>query len=236
VAAVLSLSGLKRGHPGAAEDGADSAGKTSSFLYQAGRIVVRMKNPVLAALVCALIGCSMTALGQNSTQYQTCMGWFALCTTATCGAPKPNESSATYTCRKCKMYNGNSVMTLQTNQTACLAVTGPQPAKGTTVQSRFAMTTGLSLVTCTNNNVWANCLDATCTVDANTHEATCKCPSQSSPQYVWGTSDPNNTKQKGCTGDPVISSESKPDADQIGEYWKTQKLLPFVPVLPPKKK
>jgi hypothetical protein len=197
-----------------------------------------MKIPLSAALVCALIGCSMAALGQNSTQYQTCMGWFALCTTATCGVPpKPNEAPpATYTCRRCKMYNGNSVATLQTNRTACLTVTGPRPAKETTVQSRFAMTTGLNLVTCTNNNSWANCLDAKCTVDANTHEATCKCPSQSSSQYVWGTADPNNTKQTGCSGTPVISSESKPDADQIGQYWQTEHLVPFVPVLPPTKK
>ncbi|HKF46707.1 MAG TPA: hypothetical protein VKB38_05070 [Terracidiphilus sp.] len=145
---------------------------------------------------------------------------------------------ANYTCRKCKMYNGNSVASLQTNSVrpVCLTVTGSRPAKGTTVQSRFAVTTDLTLVTCTNNHSWANCLDATCTVDPNTSEATCKCPSQSSPQYVWGTSDPNNAQQKGCSGSPVISSESKPDADQIGQYWQTEHLVPFVPVLPTTKK
>jgi hypothetical protein len=193
-----------------------------------------MKIAVSPVVLLGIVGFSLPAFAQNSTQYQTCTGWFALCTLAKCGAPpKPNEvAPKNYTCDKCILLNGKSVATLQT---ACTPVVKglTLPKNVTTVQSRFAMTTNLNLLTCTNNNSWANCLNATCAVDEDRKTATCTCPSQSTTPYVSGTANPKETKEQACSGNLVISSESSSDAGQISTYWNTEKLKKFKVSAPP---
>lgn len=159
--------------------------------------------------------------------YQVCKGWFALCTIATCGSKLTGPN--TYTCTQCYVLNGLSVASTST-QPACMTVTST-PQAGDKLQSRFAVMKGVDIVQCSISHSWANCLNATCTVNSSdTKKATCTCSQEPSSPYVSGSG--NN----GCSGDPVISSESQTAATLIGNFWNDEHLTPFPPPQPPAKK
>jgi hypothetical protein len=197
-----------------------------------------MKIPAPPVLLLGIIGFAIVAAGQvlppphdQPSKYQVCDGYFALCTLAKCGSPPAKGATflpTTYSCTGCYILNGPSVAAVPPAP-ACMLLS-KNPGAGKNIQSRFAMMDTVTIANCNKNPIiWANCLNATCTVDSGAKTATCTCPAQSATLFVSGKT-PIIPPQ--CSGNPVISSESQTDASAISAFWSANGLQSF-PAPPP---
>jgi hypothetical protein len=156
----------------------------------------------------------VSTLSVRADDYTVCKSTYALCTTARC-TPVPGEEG-TVSCG-CSVKTGYSA-----GHHACQPVADTQ--EGKQVVSRYYPVKSLSI--CSNDRVWADCLDKPCTVDKNDpSKATCFCSTTKGkgPYVVVGDS---YTPQTCTTG--IVSSATVKGNQEINAFLKSSgKLDPF---------
>jgi hypothetical protein len=105
-----------------------------------------------------------------------CQQTYALCSIAPCEPSLADENSSI--CR-CSVEQGYSL-----GYTSC----GERAPSGAKIVSTFStqnVTSSVRAMICTEKNLWANCLDMPCTIDADdATQATCECPIEESSDFL----------------------------------------------------
>jgi len=164
----------------------------------------------LSILLLMLAVCSAPAFA-DGMQFQVCESTYALCTTASCNAEKGKDDVVSC---KCDVKTGYSL-----GSKACDSV--QEPVKGASIKSRYYPIK--SVVSCLNDEPWAYCLDAQCTIDENGTTAHCDCSlAPSTTAYVATTDTYDSTT---CTSGP-ISSATFDQVLEATEFLKSSTELP----------
>ena len=139
-----------------------------------------------------------------AADFIVCKSTYALCTTAPC-APLPGSKG--FVSCKCNVTTGDPA-----GQKAC---------ESGELRSRYHPIE--SYARCSNNRLWAWCLDSPCMVDRNnTSQAACKCSVvQGKGDYVI-VSDSGSYSDTSCTTG-MFSSALVTQLDEVTEFLKTHK-------------
>ena len=143
-----------------------------------------------------------------ASKFYSCKSQYALCTTAKCN---PIAGKKDLVSCKCDVKIGYSAATKQ-----CQPV--KETSQGKLIYSRYYPVK--SYVTCSNDRLWAWCLDKPCLIDKkNSSKASCACSVVSNlGPYVIVTD--KNTLKTCTTG--VISSATIDQITEITNFLKTQ--------------
>lgn len=168
-------------------------------------------NKFLYAVLLVLVSFGSNAASSNFT---ACKSTYALCTTALCD---PLPGKAGFANCACQVKTGYSAGTKP-----CTGIIKTKAGKA--VSSRYYPVK--DYVRCSNNRLWAFCLDSPCVIDPeNPEKASCICSLvKDKGDYVVITDD--NTKTSCTTG--IYSSATIDDINQITAFLKQQpQLQPF---------
>jgi hypothetical protein len=169
-----------------------------------------MRKPDL--LVCVgLLLLLLSPMSARADGFRLCEGMFALCTAASCTPEAGKDGAVACACEVRMGYSAGRGSCLDT----------PPTSDAEHVQSRYYPIKSLSV--CSNDRVWANCLDKPCTVDkTNPYRATCHCTTEKNkgPYVIAGESYSPTT----CTTG-IVSSATLADNKAITRYLGSTGLL-----------
>lgn len=162
----------------------------------------------------SLAYCTFNSYAAENSKFYVCKSTYALCTTAPC---KPVKGQPDVVSCKCSVKNGYSA-----SQQPCNGE--KETIDGKLIFSRYYPVHSYKV--CSNNRVWAYCLDKPCVIDKNDPtKANCACsPKSQKGDYVMVTDGgATNSCDKGIT-----SSATVKQAKEITTFLKSQnKLQPF---------
>ena len=156
---------------------------------------------------------SVSSYGNQSIYSDACKGRYAYCMSAKC-SPTAIKSLQKAACL-CDVKTGYSVA-IRDCQNA------QKTPKGALIFSRYYPIKSYKI--CTNDAVWAYCLDAPCVIDSsNPNKANCLCNLRKNKGSHIVVTD--NAKQAGCNAG-IISSATVLQIKQLTNFLKTQASLP----------